>query len=568
MSDGGPQDPQPLRRSRAYAEPEPGYPPGPPRRRAPAAPYPVGAPVPAGRVPAADDSRPARRYPPARGEAGRPDDGPPPSHEPPPGYNQAPADSRHAYAWPAPDAQQAHWAGAAPDTAGRAATGDISAERPVRRAGPAEPADGRGSAGSRVARRRAGGGYPGDAGPPDSRPRRGDVPGGPAPRGRGTPGSLDRRAAAAEPGPPSGLPRRGPEGDGPGLRDRPGGLAAAPRYTPGDGYLPAPASPPGLRPEPGAGRSEPRDGRSAPAGGSPGSPAGRSEPGSGRSAPAGGWPESLGGPQEPPVGRCPGERRAAAMAGTLATRTAAIRIRRPRPRGTAAPWPPGHAARAAGCRAAQRPAGFHRHRPPGPPAVRCAARPAAPQGSGARCRPRGQCRASGGRRTGCGSRGIPSARAQLRDWDRVAAGRQGHGRPGAAQDRGREPDRRVRNRSAAAPDPGRPEADRPEADRPEADGRGRERSGAPGDWGQPVGAARGRPEPSGDYDFGPDSVTAVGPAYRATGPGPAPAGRSSMGVVSAQAAEAFTASRVAGPPRPPVGPAPSRCPAAASWPAR
>ena len=225
-------------------------------------------------------------------------------------------------------------------------------------------------------------------------------------RGRGTPGSLDRRAAAAEPGPPSGLPRRGPEGDGPGPRDRRGGLAAAPRYTPGDGYQPAPASPPGLRPEPGAGRSEPRDGRSAPAAGWPGSPAGRSEPGDGQSAPAGGWPESrvggrnrrlggrnrrLGG-QEPPVGsrnrrlgRCPGERRAAGLAGTLATRTATIRIRRPRPQGTAAPWTPGRAARAAG--PPGRPAASRDSSTPapGPAAVRCVARPAAPQGSGARC---------------------------------------------------------------------------------------------------------------------------------------------------------------------------------------
>ena len=478
MSDGGPQDPQSLRRSRAHAEPEPGYPPAPPRRRAAAAPYPVGAPAPAGRGPAADASRPARGYPPPRGEAGHPDDGPPPSHEPPPGYSQAPADARHAYAWPAPDAQQAHWADAASDTTGGAAAGDISAERPVRRAGPAEPADGRGGAGSRVARRRAGGGYPGDAGPPDSGHRRGDVPGAPAPRGRGTPGSLDRRAAAAEPGSPSGLPRRGPEGDGPGPRDRPGGLAAAPRYTPGDGYLPAPASPPALRPEPGAGRSAPRDGNRRDAG----APSGQA-----------GFIDTVPRDQQP---------------------SGVLRGRRHRKEAEPSAGPAGRAWPAAGAGPAAAPADYGQ---PGPSSA---------------------------------------------DWDRVAAGRRGPGRPGAAQDRGLEPDRRVRNRPAAVPDPGRPEAHRAEADR-----RGRERPGAPGDWGQPVGAARGRPEPAGDYDFGPDSVTAVGPAYRATGPGPAspvPAGRSSMGVVSAQAAEAFTASRVAGAApatgRPRAEPVPARQP--------
>src|SRR6185437_2287576 len=39
------------------------------------------------------------------------------------------------------------------------------------------------------------------------------------------------------------------------------------------------------------------------------------------------------------------------------------------------------------------------------------------------------------------------------DWDRVADGRRGYGRPGAAQDRGPEPDPRVRSRPPAAPDP-------------------------------------------------------------------------------------------------------------------
>jgi len=67
----------------------------------------------------------------------------------------------------------------------------------------------------------------------------------------------------------------------------------------------------------------------------------------GRSHWVGGRSRRLGG-RNRRLGRCPGERRAAGVAGTLATRTATIRILRPRPRGTAAPRTPGRAARAAG----------------------------------------------------------------------------------------------------------------------------------------------------------------------------------------------------------------------------
>ncbi len=102
----------------------------------------------------------------------------------------------------------------------------------------------------------------------------------------------------------------------------------------------------GQSPGPG-GQSHETGGQRPPADGLGHRPGGQSQVAGGQRPLAAGRSHWVGG-RSRRLGRCPGERRAAGMAGTLATRTAAIRIRRPRPRGTAAPWMPGHAARAAG----------------------------------------------------------------------------------------------------------------------------------------------------------------------------------------------------------------------------
>jgi hypothetical protein len=142
------------------------------------------------------------------------------------------------------------------------------------------------------------------------------------------------------------------------------------------------------------GRRPPADGPGHRPGGQNQVAGGRRPLVAGRSHWVGGRSRRLGG-RNGRLGRCPGERRAAEVAGTLAPRTATIRIRRPRPRGTAAPWTPSRAARAAG--------------PPGRPA---ASRDSSTPAPGTSSRP--MCCAAGGtarkRSPGPARRAVPGQR--------------------------------------------------------------------------------------------------------------------------------------------------------------